>query len=144
MFKFIRRFFPKKKSPVQNFSTTLTTAEEGAAAMKDLSPEIATILKRLRKNEEIDNDDLNKVSSFYFNVRAIEPGVYGTTKPMFDGMCFDIINVKTVHNSDGDIENIYLTLKEVAHGVDLMLTVSVKDFHEVFSLLHFQTVKSKG
>lgn len=142
MFAFLRRFLPKKKPLVQNFSTTMTTSNEGVEAMRDLSPEINAILKKLKKNEEIDNDDLNKVGGFYFNVRAIEPGVYGTTKPMFDGMCFDISGVNTVYNTNGDIENIYLTLKEVSFNVDLIITVSIKDFHEVFSLLHFQTVNN--
>lgn len=141
---FIRRLLPKKKQEVKNFSTTMTTSMEGVSAMKNFSPEITAILKKLRKNEQIDNNDLNKVSSYYFNVREIEPGMYGASKPMFDGMCFDIIGVNTVYNPTGDIDNIYLTLKEVVHNLDLTITVSVKDFHEVFNLLTFKPVKTKG
>lgn len=143
MFKFIRRFFPKKSS-VKNFSTTMTAATEGVTAQRHFSPEIKEILKRLKKNETINNEDLNKVIGFYFNLPSIEPGVYNINQSLTNGMCFEISNVNTVYNEQGDIENIFLNLKEITFNIEMVVTISAKDFHETFNRLNFQPVESKG
>lgn len=137
MFEFIRRWFPKKKA-IKNFSFTTDPVTEGTNAKKDFSPEITEIVKRLKQNESITNEDLNKVTAFYFNQPTIEPGVYNINKSIAEAMCFEISGVNTVQNEQGDVVNIYLNLKEVTFNNEVVMTVSVKDFHEMFNRLNFQ------
>lgn len=143
MLNFIRRFLPKKKLNLKSFGTTMTTAVEGVDSKKELSPEITTILSRLRKSETISNEELNKVLGFYFNVPTIEHGVYNFHSSLLKGMCFDISGINIVYNRKGDIENIFLNLKEITFNIDMVVTISAKDFHEAFSYLNFQPLETK-
>lgn len=143
MLAFIRKLLPKKKG-IQNFSTTMTSAMDGVQSKKDLSPEITALLKGLKKKENISNEDLNKIVNFYFNQPVILPGLYGIHKSILDQMCFEINGVNPVFNKSGDIENVYLNLREVTFNNELVITVSVKDFHETFNHLNFQPVESKS
>ena len=138
MRNFIRRFFPKKKAEIAKFSITMTDATEGVGSQKELVPEVEAIVKRLKKSEMIDNNDLNKVASFYFNTDRIQAGIHNVNKPAMESMCFDISGVNVVYNKEGDVENIFLNMREIAFNFDMVITVSVKDFHEVFNHLKFK------
>ena len=143
MFTFIRKLFSRKKQ-VKKFSTTLTTAIDGSNVKSDLSPEVDVIVKRLRKNETIGNEELNKVLDYYFNIPNIKPGLYNVNKSLVDKMCFDIDRVTTIRNGEGDIINIFLNLKEVTFNNDIAITISAKDFHETFNHLNLQPTESKS
>jgi len=144
MFKFLKKWFTKEK-PIKKFSTTLTTATEGSNNKKDISPEVAAIVKKLKKNsnENISNEELNTIISHFFNLKPVEPGVYNINKLFTEGMCFDISRVHTVYNKEGDIENIFINLREITFSNDIVVTVSIKDFHETFNRLDLQPVVSK-
>lgn len=137
MFDFIRRWFPKKKA-IKNFSFTTDPVTIGSDNKKEFSPEVKEIVGRLKQNESITNEDLNKVTAFYFNQPTIEPGVYNINKSIVEAMCFEITGVNTVQNEHGDIVNIYLNMKELTFNNEVVMTVSVKDFHEMFTRLNFQ------
>jgi hypothetical protein len=143
MFKFIQRWLPKPRPDVKNYSTTMTTAVEGTNSKKELSPEITSVLSRLRKSETISNEELNKVLGFYFNTPPIEPGVYNFNTELSKGMCFDVSGINTIYNRNGDIENIFLNLKEITFNIGMVLTISAKDFHEALNRLNFQPIETK-
>lgn len=136
MFAFIRKFFPKKKV-VQNFSTTLTTAAEGSHSHKEMFPEMKEVLQRLKKKDTVTNEDLNTVAAFYFNRPTVQPGLHNISKSILEGMCFDISAVSPEFNKQGDVTNIFLTMREVTMNNELIMIVSIKDFHEIFSHLNF-------
>lgn len=130
MFQFLKKLFTKNK--VKNYSTTLTPATEGVKTQRELSPEIKSLLSRIDKNDKITNEDLNKLSSFYFNTPTIQPGLYNLNKAMTDGMCFTIYHISTLKDPNGDLKDIHISLKDTVFENDLVITVSVKDFIEVF------------
>lgn len=138
MFAFIRKFLPKKKV-VQTFSTTLTTAEEGSKRQQDMFPEMKALLRRMKKSDKVTNEDLNAIGGFYFNQPTIQPGMYNINKAVLEGMCFDINAISPEYNDQGDVTNVFLTMREVTMNNELIMVVSIKDFHEIFSHLQFPT-----
>jgi hypothetical protein len=142
MFNLIKRLFSRKKQ-IKKFSSTLTSATEGSNSKHELNPEIKEIFDKLKTNKGISNEHLNKVSEFYFQTPEIEPGLYNLSKTLADTMCFDISNVNAVFNKAGDIEDIFINLREVSHNLDMVITVSVKDFHEALTLLKLKPIEIK-
>lgn len=143
MLAFIRKWC-QRKPPVKNFSTTMTTADQGTDSQKELSPDIASLLKSIKKKENITNEDLNKLSGYFFNQPTIKPGVYNLHKAVIDSMCFEISAVNPVYDTKGDVANIYLELREMTYNNEFAITVSVKDFHEVFNHLTFKPIPQKS
>lgn len=141
MLNYLKNLFFKKK--IKNFSTTLTDSTVGTDSRKELSDKVKKIIKRTKKIDKIDNEDLNTLSEFYFNTQPIKPGIYNLNKSFSDGMCFDISGVHTVYKSNGDVDNIYINLREVTFSNDIVITVSVKDFHETFKFFDLKPVTSK-
>ena len=138
MFQFLKKLLSKNK--VKNYSITLTPATEGVKTQRELSPEIKSLLSRIDKNDKITNEDLNKLSSFYFNTPAIQPGLYNLNKAMTDGMCFSIHHVTTVRDPEGELKDIHISLKDTVFENDLVITVSVKDFIEVFKKFEMKPI----
>lgn len=119
-------------APVANYSTTLTTAQEGAKTRKELCPEVANILDNFEKEKRIDNDGLNKVASFYFNTPNIPPTFFVLRREMSDGACMNINSVVKVEDASGELTDLKVMLTDAVYGSDLTLTISVKLFHEFF------------
>ena len=136
MFGFLKRF--GKKTKITEFSTTLTTAEEGTTSRKDLSPDVASLVKSIKKQESINNEDLNTLAAYYFNSQNIAPGVYNIQQAVAASMCFEISGVNPLYDAKGDVVNIYVTLREITFNNEMVITVSVKDFHETFNHLTLQ------
>ena len=138
MFQFFKNLFTKNK--IKNYSTTLTPATEGVNKKRELSPEIQSLMGRIDKNDKINNEELNKLASFYFNTPKIEAGLYNLNKAMTDGMCFSIHHVTTVRDPEGELKDIHISLKDTIFENDLVITVSVKDFIEVFKKFEMKPI----
>ena len=138
----LKQYFVKK-SEVQNYSTTLTPATEGTSSKKGLSPDIANILRESSAKHHINSEDFNKIIDFYFNVKPISNSLYVPNKSMFSGMCFEIEDVESTYNKEGDLTNLHLVLREKSLGNDITMKISVKDFHEVFNLLKVKSLNLK-
>lgn len=136
----LKSLFSRKKE-IQKFSTTMTTAKEGDASKAKLNPSIHAIVARLGTDNKLSNDDLNKLITYYFNTPPIKPGVYNLNKSITDGFVFEIINVNTVLNDNQDVDNIYLTLRELTYNMELALSLSVNEFHEVLKPFNPTTPK---
>ena len=57
-------------------------------------------------------------------------------------MSVRISDVKTVYDDTLEIENIFVQLEDMVYGYDLVLTVNVKDFHELFTRLPLEKLPS--
>ncbi len=136
----LKSLFSRKKK-IQNFSTTMTTAEEGTVSKAKLNPGIHNIVSRLGTDSKLSNEDLNKLLAYYFTVPPISPGAYNLNKTITDGFVFEIINVNTVLNDNKDVDNIYVTLRELTYNMELALSLSVKEFHEVLKPFNQTTPK---
>lgn len=136
----LKSFFSRKKK-VKNFSTTMTTAQEGSDSKAKLNPSIHALVSRLGSDSKLSNDDLNKLLAYYFTVPPIKPGVYNLNKDITNGFVFEIINVNTVLNEQQDVDNIYVTLRELTYNMELALSLSVKEFHEVLKPFNPTTPK---
>jgi len=141
MIGLLKKWFTKKQS-IKKFSTTLTPATEGTTTKKELSKEILDIINKIRKSDNVSNYDLNKIISYYFNLKPIEPGLFNLNKSIIENMCFEISKINFIYNEEEDIEDIFINLREITFNNDLVVTVSVKDFHEMFTHLNFQFVTS--
>lgn len=143
MFSFIDRLFRRKKDKgIKQFSTTLTSANEGEDSLKNLSPDMKQLVESL--NEEfVTSETLNTVSKFFFNTPEFKPGVYTFNKPMTDGMCFTISQVKTIFKENGDLDDIHLILNDVVFMEAFSVTVSIKNFHEFFNNLNINQINQK-
>lgn len=129
-------------TPYKRYSSTLDSAREGVQLKEDLDPTIKEIICKVRQSNAISHDELNKVISYYFNVPHIEPGVYSFNLNIITGMSVRITDVKTVYDDTLEIENIFVQLEDMVYGYDLVLTVNVKDFHELFTRLPLDTLLS--
>jgi len=109
----------------------MTTAEVGENSKAKLSPAIQSIVSKLGTDSQLSNEDLNLLLGYYFKVPPITPGGYNLNKAITDGFVFEISNVNTVLNANKDVENIYVTLRELTYNMELAMYVSVKEFHEV-------------
>ena len=138
MFQFFKNLFSKNK--IKNYSTTLTPATQGVNKKRELSPEIQALMTRVNNNDKINNEELNKLASFYFNTPKIEAGLYNLNKVMTDGMCFSIYHVTTVRDPQGELKDIHISLKDTVFENDLVITVSVKDFIEVFKKFEMKPI----
>lgn len=138
MFQFFKNPFYKKK--IKNYSTTLTPATQGVNKKRELSPDIRALMERVNNNDKINNEELNKLASFYFNTPKIEAGLYNLNKVMTDGMCFSIHHVTTVRDPQGELKDIHISLKDTVFENDLVITVSVKDFIEVFKKFEMKPI----
>lgn len=129
MKQFFKRF-TRKKNVVQPFGTTITDATEGSLAKRDLDPTIGPLIDRLIKGDVINNSEMNKLSQFYFNVAEIPNTNYRFNNAFVKGMTFQIEGVLTEINEVKDIVNIRLSMREIVYNIDLVVNISVKDFHE--------------
>lgn len=141
MISLIRELFNKRK--IKNYSSTTTSAEEGHNSKKSFDKEIESIVKKATNREDITNIELNKLSSFYFNTPNISSGVFSLNENMLRGTVFEIKRVDSVLDSNGDIENMCIVLKEITLNNELSVTVSVKDFHEIFNHIQLKQL-TKG
>lgn len=130
MFKKIKEFFSERK--IKKFSYTNTDASQGSDIKRLLSPEVNAVITKIRNSENISNEELNLLSSFYFNSPKVPAGLFTLNKAMTDGMVFNINKINTVYNQDNDIENIYISMDDVVFGESISMIVSVKEFHEFF------------
>jgi len=130
MLDFFSFFF--KQKPIKNHSLTLTAATEGSDTKADLNPEVKTIAKKIKLKQEIDNEELNKLLSFYFNTENIPAGYFKFRKSFAEGMVFEIKKLSTEENENGDISKVSLTLFDIMFNNEIEVKVSVKDFHELF------------
>ena len=131
MKKLLDRLFGRKQE-IKKFSSTTTDATEGSNSKADLNPHIKELLNKIKGGEVIDNEQLNQLSSFYFNTPTIEPLLYRLNPAMVkQGMLFNIEGVSTIMNADGDLDNILITMKEIVFNVEMTMNISVKDFHEI-------------
>ena len=132
-YHFIKSFFPSK---IKKYSLTITDVKEGTDTKKDMSKEIKTIVNNLKKYSTISNINLNKLIDFYFNTKSIDNTLYTINKNYIDSMCFSINAINTVINKDNkDVDDIRITLIELTYGFDFNITISVKDFNELFNQL---------
>lgn len=130
MFGFMKKIINRNK--VKKFSTTMTSANEGAESKKDLNPNISNLIKGLKSGDKISHEDVNNILSFYFNVKEIKPGLYTFNKDIVNGMVFEITNVNTVLNKNDDVESMYITLREITYNIDFTTTISGTEFYELF------------
>lgn len=142
MFEYIKNLF-KRKQDIKNFSTTLTTANEGSDSKKKLSPEIENIIKNLKDKKTISNNDMGVLAEFYFGVTPIEPGLYRIRNSIIEGMCFDIVDVNLTYNDVGDVDKLRLSLKEVTLNNNIVITIDVENFSELFEQINFDFNKEK-
>ena len=137
MLSFLKRMIVQSEPEnLKQYSLTTTPASEGSDCKADLHSDIRTILTKIKYNESINNQELNKLNEFYFNKPNIPAGVFTLNKDFVNGMVFEIKRIDTVNDINGDIDNIYITLSEMTLSNEMSLTISVKDFHEIFQ--HFQ------
>lgn len=128
--KLFRRNKPTDTNNIKKYSTTLTTAKEGSDSKRDLNSEIRDIVDNLKRNGDITNEALNKISSFYFNAPEIPNSFYRLNPSLAKGMAFRISEVKPEIAFGNDIVSLEITLRENVYNADVRITVSVKDFHE--------------
>lgn len=129
----IKEFFKKRR--IKKYSTTLTSSEEGSKSLRELNPEIDSLVRKLKFNEKINNEELNKIIQYYFNTPKIEHGVYTFNKSFTDGMCFCITSINTIYGKNNDIEDIILTMSDIVYNSSITINISVKNFQEIFNLL---------
>lgn len=141
MFKFLKQLF--KSDTIKNYSTTLTSANEGTNSKKELNPEIDKLIKKLKIGDKISHQEVNLLLSFYFNKKEIKPGVYVFNKDIVNGMVFEIASVNTVLDDNNDVENIFITLKEIVYNIEFIATISGKEFYEVFRDFEFKQPPTK-
>lgn len=131
------------KNNIKKFSTTLTDAKEGSNSKKDLSPEISDLVKRMNKNDNISNTELNKLITYFFNIKEIKPGLYVLNKTFTDGLCFDINKINVVIDENNDVVDILINLSDIVFDNNITITVSVKNFYEVFKEFKFKPLTIK-
>lgn len=137
MLNFLKRIIVQSEpETIKQYSLTTTSVNEGSDCKADLDSEIRRILTKITYNETINNQELNKLNDFYFNKPNIPSGVFTLNKDFVNGMVFEIKRIDTVNTINGDIDNIYITLSDITLNNEMSLTISVKDFHEIFQ--HFQ------
>jgi len=140
MLSILKSLFNRKKK-IKKFSTTMTTTESGENSKSKLNPAIYSIVSKLGTSSQLSNEDLNLLLSYYFKTPPIKPGVYNLNKAITDGFVFEIININTILNDNKDVDNIYITLRELTYNMELALSLSVNEFHEVLKPINFQNPK---
>lgn len=131
MINFFKKLLGKDKDKeIKRFSSTTTSATEGSNAKKDLDPEIKEMVDRLKNGHQINHSELNKLAQFYFNVGYIPRTLYKFNPVIQQGMTFEIDSVDTSTNEVNDIVSIHLSMKELVYNVDIVMRISVEDFHE--------------
>ncbi len=142
MINFLKRLFSKDQTPnIKKFSSTTTSALEGSNAKKDLDPEISEMVDRINNGKQINHTELNKLAQFYFNVGYIHKTLYKFNPVIQQGMTFEIDSVDTSTNEVNDIVSIHLSLKELVYNVDIVMRISVQDFHEFLQPISPEAVK---
>jgi hypothetical protein len=138
MYSLFKRWFTKSTPDIEikNYSVTTTPATEGTTSKYQLSPEMVAVVKKINSGLNINNLELNKLNDFYFHKPHIPPGVFSLNRDMVDRMVFEIKRIDTVADHNGDIVNILVTLHEITLNNEMSMSISVKDFHEIFQ--HFQ------
>lgn len=89
------------------------------------------VLASIAGKSQITHDELNTLAHLYFNI-TIKNCLYTQRNVSGYGQIFEIVNVQVEHE-DNKLGDIIITLKEVGLDQMLLMTVSIKDFHEVFS-----------
>lgn len=131
MKEFFKRLISKKEK-IKRFSSTITDATKGSSAKRDLDPTIGPLIDELIKGSTISNSQLNKLAQFYFNVADIPNTNYKFNNIFVEDMVFQIEGITTETNEVKDIVSIHLTMREIIYNIDLVVTISVNDFHEFF------------
>lgn len=135
MKNFFQRLFQKKSLPdtpskLKQFSSTLTTTKEGTSAKWKLNPSIANLVHQLKNGKQIDNSQLNQLSSFYFDTPPIVNTYYKFNPAMQPGMVFEITCIDTITNEVNDVVIIKLTMHELIYNIDLTIKIDIREFHE--------------
>lgn len=136
MFSRLKALFSKNKPSFKNYSYSNDPATVGTNSRKDLDPEIKAIVDKLdrqsNKENAINNEELNKLAAFYFNTPTIEPGLFAFNTAIADNMVFNLVRIDTVHDQNGDVSNIILTMTEMVYGIEFTTILPITSFHEVF------------
>lgn len=143
MFGFFKKLFKRNKNKdIKRYSSTLAPANEGFNSKRECSQEIDKILTKLESSinstetDNINNIELNKLVSYYFNKPDIPPGFYKLNISMLEGLCFNIEAVGTILDKDNrDVTNIILTMKEYLYNSEFYINISVKEFHDFFKYI---------
>lgn len=130
MLEYIKKLLIKNR--LKRYSTTMTLATEGVNSKKNLSQEIKSLIKRIKSGNKISHEEVNTLLSFYFNKKEINPGIYTFNKNITNGMVFKIDSVNTILNKDNDVENVFITLVDIVYNIEFTITISGKEFYEVF------------
>lgn len=132
MFQRLKKlFFPDPR--IQNYSTTLTAATQGAQSKKTLSPKVKDVLDRLDKTGKIDHEGLNDLCAFYLNVPPVPNGYFHLNQTLFSSMCLIICGVSLVHDDQGDVQDVQVKLKDVVYETEMTINVPARHFHEFFT-----------
>ena len=133
IFKKLKMYVDSKR--MKKFSTTLTSSKEGTS----YNPIVKEYIDILSK-DNISNEELNKVVTSYFNLKPIPSGVYIFNKDFLNSMVLDIDKIQTIHN-ENEIVDVRLAMSDITYNMNINISVSVKNFHEVFKILNIKEMQ---
>ncbi len=145
IFKRIMDFFYKKQETpeIKNFSTTLTDTNAGVDKQEEFYTDLENVLRELKTATSISKKELNLINEHVFKVPLIHGDVFKFNKSMTDGMCFTIDNVNLKYDDNSNLIDAQIRLNEIVFDNIITLTVSVKEFHEIFNHLQIQPLNKK-
>lgn len=133
MLKKLKEWFQAKR--VKTFSLTTTTADKGFSVKEEFYPEVKEILKRLEKGGNINNDELNILTSHFFKIDPIPHKYYRINRNLLEGMSFNISGVGVERGEANSVHDIVITLIENTYGIEAAFIISAKDFHQVLEVI---------
>lgn len=137
MFKIFHKFSARLRR--KNFSTTLTSASEGADVEYALIPPLHNVIRKLLldkvrtdgKDEGVSAEELNIILKHAFKKKEYKTNHFKVNKDTIDSCVFTISNVNIIFDENKkNIVDMAITFKEILNNVDVSITVSVFDIEE--------------
>lgn len=126
--------FFKKKPKQKRFSLTTETVDKGFDKSIEIVDKIIT-------DGKLNHATLNALSLLYFS-KEIPSGVYKIKDCKHYGLVFGIKSIYCIKSDDGTtLEDIQLYLEDIGTDSSMCITVSVKDFMDMFELIPAPSLK---